>query len=184
MAQALALVLVCLAVFYSYARLQVTNLERQAAEFDRQVKAGLERLKSIAAPAAAGDEKTLDARIAELEGRLRANEQLMAQSAPQAAADYIAPLRALARHRLEGVWLTSISLAGESGELSLTGRALRAELIPKYIDRLGQDPAMRGRRFSTLAIERDAAPPGASAKGAPAAAESVGFRLLASAEGG
>jgi hypothetical protein len=180
MVQALALVLVALMLSYTYARFQVTILSRQANEFDEQVRAGLERVKRIPGAPAAPDDKQLDARIAELEGRLQAAEQFLGQAGmARSSTGYAEPLRALARQRVEGVWLTSITLAGDAGELSLSGRALRAELVPQYIDRLTRDPAMRGRRFATLAIERDAA--SKAAGNAPAAPESVAFRLSSGA---
>lgn len=181
MVQALALVLVALMVLYVYARFQVTTLARQANEFDEQVRAGLERVTKIPGAPAAPDDKQLDARIAELESRLQAAEQLLGQAgSARASAGYAEPLRALARQRVEGVWLTSITLAGDAGELSLSGRALRAELVPQYIARLTRDPAMRGRRFATLAIERDAA--SKSAGNAQATPESVVFRLSSALE--
>jgi Tfp pilus assembly protein PilN len=178
MLQALAVVALALAGFYGYARLQVTALEKQAGEFEQRVKNGLEKVKALpAAGPKPGEEKALDTRIAELESQLKANEALIAQLAPRESARpgssaHLEPLRALARRRLEGVWLTSISLEGDSGELSLAGRALDARLVPQYIERLAQDPAMQGRQFSTLTIEREAQGAGG--------VESVGFKLLAS----
>jgi len=181
MVQALGLLLVLLSAFYVYAHHQVGVLERQSLSFDEQVKAGLERVKALAGATPPADDKALDTRIAELEGRLHANEQLLGQTvSARSEQGYVAPLRALARHRVEGVWLTTITLEGDSGELSLIGRALRPELVPEYIDRLTNDPAMRGRRFATLSIEREPAPKPAA--GAPAASSDVVvFRLMASA---
>lgn len=182
MAQALGLMLIALALFYAYSRYQVLALERQASESQRQVQAGLERVKRIPAPAMATDAKLLEQRIAELEAQVQGNEQLLTQADPShSPREYLAPLQALARNRVEGVWLTEISLAGASGELSLTGKAAQAELVSRYIERLARDPALRGRRFSTLALERDTTPP---AKGTAPAPGTFGFRLLASPEGG
>lgn len=182
MLQALVLVLVGLMTLYVYARFQVATLARQASAFDEQVRAGLERVKQIPGAPSATDEKQVDTRIAELDARLRASEQLLAQPGmSRASTGYVEPLRALARQRVEGVWLTSIALTGDAGELSLNGRALRAELVPQYIDRLTKDPAMRGRRFATLAIERDAAAKPAD-RNATQTPESVSFRLSAGAE--
>lgn len=182
MAQALGLMLVALVLFYAYSRHQVLALERQASESQRQVQAGLERVKRIPGPLPATDAKLLEQRVAELEAQLQANEQLLTQADPsQSPREYLAPLQALARNRLDGVWLTDISLAGASGELSITGKAAQAELVSRYIERLARDPALRGRRFSTLALERDTAPP---AKGTAPAPGTFGFRLLASLEGG
>jgi len=182
MLHALLLVIVGLMTLYVYARFQVATLARQASAFDEQVRAGLERVKQIPGAPSATDEKQLDTRIAELDARLKATEQLLAQPGmSRSSTGYAEPLRALARQRVEGVWLTSIALTGDGGDLSLNGRALRAELVPQYIDGLTRDPAMRGRRFATLAIERDAVGKPAD-RSAPEAREAVTFRLSAGTE--
>jgi hypothetical protein len=184
MAQAVGLMIVALALVYGYARFQVGHLERQVAISDSQLKGALEKIKALpGVNAGAEEEKKLDVQIAELDARAAATEQLIAQSGDGGRArSYIEPLRALARQRLEGVWLTSISLAGDTGELSLSGRALQAALVPQYIEHLRRDEVMSGRRFSTLAIERR---PPAKAGAAPAEGQvggddAVTFRLLAS----
>lgn len=185
MVQALGLVLVALIVSYGYARYQVAALSRQANEFDAQLRAGLERVKLVPAAAVPADEKQLDARIAELEGRLYSAEQLLGQATGgRAGQAYAEALRALARQRMDGVWLTSITLTGDGRELSLVGRALRADLVPPYIDRLSKDPVLQGRQFATLAIERDAASKPPAGNEAPLAPDSVVFRLMASAGAG
>ena len=183
MVLALAFLIVGLAAFYFYASLQVLQLERQARDLSAQVKAGLDRVGKLPPPdAGVADEKILDGRIAELESQLKSAGQTLAQATtPRGKQGYVEPLRAFARQRLEGVWLTSITLGGDSGELSFTGRALRAELVPQYIDRLTRDPGLKGRSFATLAIERET-PPAAKAP-ADSAVPSAGvvFRLMASA---
>ena len=67
---------------------------------------------------------------------------------------YSASLRALARRSMEGVWLTRIEFAEASGELSLSGRATRAELVPAYLERLRGEQALRGQGFSRLEVTR------------------------------
>jgi hypothetical protein len=184
MAQAVGFMIVALALFYGYARFQVGHLERQLAVSDGQLKGALDKIKVLpGANSGSEEEKKLDLQIAELDAKLVAIEQLIAQSGDsERARSYVEPLRALARQRLEGIWLTSISVTGDSGELSLSGRALHAALVPQYIEHLRGDEALGGRRFSTLAIERR--PPAKA--GTPAAVEQLGgddavsFRLLAS----
>lgn len=176
MLQSMAGVLALLAVFYGVAYYQARAAERQANELGRRLAAALEQLKKGGVPASATDEKALDARIAELEAKARMNEQLLARTAQSAERTaYIEPLRALARQRLEGVWLTTIQLEGDAGELSLAGRALHAGLVARYVERLGKDPAMRGRHFSALQID---------SKKAAAASSEVEFRLMATDPGG
>ncbi|MGQ0651584.1 MAG: PilN domain-containing protein [Betaproteobacteria bacterium] len=183
MAQSLLGMAVALGLYYAYSSNQVRTLSRQAQVLDAQVKLNLERLKTLPAPVKLPEEeKALDAKAVELEARAAQNEQLLAQSSPPALnREYIEPLLALARQRVEGVWLTSVSLTGESGELSLSGRALDAARVPQYIERLRQDPALKGRRFATLDI--GAVQPEAEKGSAPSARSSgVTFRLVASPE--
>jgi len=181
MVQALGIVLIALVALYGYARVQVTELAGQARDSDTQVQAGLVRVKQIPAVVPV-DEKQLDARIVELEAKAQVTEQQAgAVAGPRGQQGYAEALRALARQRLDGVWLTSITLAGESGDLSLAGKALRADLVPQYIDRLTKDPAMQGRQFSTLAIERQPALKPATGSETGSVSDTVVFRLMAGA---
>jgi ABC-type thiamine transport system substrate-binding protein len=66
-------------------------------------------------------------------------------------------LRALARASVEGVWLTRIQFTKGKSELSLAGRATRAELVPAYLERLRAEEALRGRDFSRLEVMRTSA---------------------------
>ena len=61
---------------------------------------------------------------------------------------------------MDGVWLTGIQVAEGSGELSLAGRATRAELVPVYLERLRAEEALRGQTFSRLEVTRAAPPSG------------------------
>jgi hypothetical protein len=63
-------------------------------------------------------------------------------------------LRALARVSVEGVWLTRVEFSEGSGELSLAGRAQRADLVPAYLARLRADPSLRKQEFARLDVTR------------------------------
>ena len=58
------------------------------------------------------------------------------------------------------MWLTRIQLAEGSGELSLSGKATRADLVPAYLERLRSEQALGGQTFSRVEVMRAAAPPG------------------------
>ncbi|MBK7951735.1 MAG: PilN domain-containing protein [Deltaproteobacteria bacterium] len=78
----------------------------------------------------------------------------LGQQRPGTASSFSSLLVGLARQDLDGVWLERIELS-ESGEaLSLTGRTLEAEDVPKLLRGLRDEPAFAGRKFGTLAIER------------------------------
>src|SRR5476649_1077188 len=75
---------------------------------------------------------------------------------------YASYFRALAQARVEGVWLTRVSINGADNQISLEGRALHASLLPAYISRLGQQEVFKGKTFASLDIgppDTAAAPP-------------------------
>lgn len=80
-------------------------------------------------------------------------------------------LTALARQRVDGVWLTRIEI-GPGSDFSIEGRTLRADLIPGYIKLLSKEEAFKGKSIGALAMhEREIDPPGArKAQDAQAAA--------------
>ena len=58
----------------------------------------------------------------------------------------------LARQRLNGLWLTRINVSGR--EIALDGVALSEELIPKYLDKLGNESVFAGTEFAHAELER------------------------------
>ncbi len=61
-------------------------------------------------------------------------------------------MEAFARQRIDGLWLTGISMNGAGDQMRISGNALAAELIPQYITRLSNEPALRGRHFTAFQI--------------------------------
>ena len=63
-------------------------------------------------------------------------------------------LTGLARQDVDGLWLTRIELDEAGAHVALEGRALEAEEIPRFLRRLGREPAFEDRRFRQLEILR------------------------------
>jgi hypothetical protein len=61
--------------------------------------------------------------------------------------------RAFARETVDGLWLTGFSIVGAGNEISIEGRALRAELVPGYIGKLRREEMLRGHSFGTLNVQ-------------------------------
>jgi Tfp pilus assembly protein PilN len=160
MLQGLGLIVLVVAVFYYYISAQSALLELRAAESGQQLKNELERLKVYGAGESPAERlKTLVERRKALEETLGA--QTRALDALKAGAfgrseGYSDLLRALARVSVDGVWLTRVSFSADGGELSLAGRALRADLVPAYLERLRADKALRGQDFTLLEVTRTA----------------------------
>lgn len=94
----------------------------------------------------------LEATRERLDNQRRQLQGVMAGVAGQGFAE---PLRLLAEHRAEGVWLTEIELGPGQLDWRLAGRALHPEGLPGYIDRL--EAGVPFARFDdrVVEIERD-----------------------------
>lgn len=73
---------------------------------------------------------------------------------------YSAYFQALARTRVSGLWLTGVEIGGANADIGLRGRALRAELLPGYLNGLAREPALQGKAFEQLEISRPGLAPG------------------------
>lgn len=74
----------------------------------------------------------------------------------QRSAGFAALLQGLAdRHPPQGLWLTRIRLQAGGDALSLQGLTQDQELLPLYLQSLGQSSAFSGRDFARFDLQRD-----------------------------
>jgi len=187
MLDALALLLVGVTLFYGYASIETLNLDRQSVETARQYYQSKTRLSQasaryapkIADPALAAEVNALQAQV----NARKATMQDLGGRVFAGGSGYAEYMRALARQSLAGLWLTGFSIGKGGAEMEISGRALRPELVPSYIQRLTQERALQGRAFDSLSMTQrdgtlpaDASRPGA----APASYVYTEFRLVSS----
>lgn len=67
---------------------------------------------------------------------------------------FIDHVSGLARQRISGLWLTQILIADGGTNISLQGITSKAELLPKYLQRLSAEKAFAGTEFQSLLITR------------------------------
>jgi MSHA biogenesis protein MshI len=65
---------------------------------------------------------------------------------------YAEYFRALARQRVEGLWLTGVNIAGAGREIGVRGRAMDAALVPGFLGRLRNERIMQGKPVGSLQI--------------------------------
>ncbi len=65
---------------------------------------------------------------------------------------YSGIFRALGQQRVNGVWLTAVSVDGNLADVGIEGRTTDPVLVPAYIARLGKEPVLQGKSFGTLKI--------------------------------
>ena len=187
MVDALAVLIVGSAAFYAYASIETLNLDRQSVETARQYNQAKARLAEAAARYApkkfdAGLETEVSSLQLQLKARKAALDSLNVGQLAHGAS-YAEYMQALARQSLAGLWLTGFKVGKSGAEMEIVGRALQPELVPSYIHRLNQEPAMQGRAFDSLSMaQRDGKLPAESARpgGAPVAYVYTEFRLFSS----
>lgn len=67
---------------------------------------------------------------------------------------FIEHVSGLARQRVSGLWLTQIRIAEGGTDISLQGTTSKAELLPKYLQRLSAEKAFAGTEFQSLVMAR------------------------------
>jgi len=156
LAPVLALVLLLALGGYAYLRYQITGLRAELAQVERAVKEEQQKQTEAAQTLAARvQDPALAAEIERMDRQLSALRASLAVLKSGVIGDvdgYSRHMLGFARQALEGLWLTGFSIAGT--EISIEGRALRADLVPMYFKRLAQEPAFAGRDFSALSIGR------------------------------
>ncbi|MHB8813805.1 MAG: hypothetical protein ACYDAE_11115 [Steroidobacteraceae bacterium] len=175
---ALAAVAVCcsFAVIWCFGTWQVDRLQQAVGDLQRQRDAQQTMLNLLGSLSAAGSNPVdLKSRVEELSTQLALRERALALLQEGAAGNtggFSAPLAALARHPMPGLWLRQITLSDLTGSASLAGRVVSPDRLPRYLHVLATEPALAGIRFDSLVIERpdtDQASP-ARARPAPQAA--------------
>lgn len=154
MAQALAVILAGALAFAAFAAYQVRKLEAEVKSGEALAKAEEARLASVKVEFAARRPSTaLAEEVQRRERDLKVRDDIIGLLSGGGLGDSggVSPyLRALARQNLNGLWLTGFELTGK--DMILSGRALRAELVPEYLRRLGREPVMQGRQFAMLSM--------------------------------
>lgn len=178
MAQALGLILAGALLFYAYAWYNAASLEKQSEEAKRLQASSLARLEQMkAASGTRAPSKMLQEEVARMEAELNTRQNVVSLlergelGNKQGFSEYF---RALSRQTTDGVWLTAFQVSG-AGEVAISGRTLKPELVPVFISRLKRENAMAGKTFATL--EMRLPPPVPTAGGAPVQPPYVEFSL-------
>ena len=157
LAQILALALVLGVAGVALLQLQLSRHSATRNLLDSQYRALETRLQTLENRGDIAQLTALDTRIEGLQRRLvdGAVELAEMRGLMLARSTGFAPLLdALARHPLDGLWLTGIRM--QDGELELQGVARSPEAIPNYLALLGDDPTLARWTLATVHVERDA----------------------------
>jgi hypothetical protein len=163
----LAVIGVALAGFWAYGTWKVGRLEREVAEVAREDKLRAANLASASAAfAAQANPAQIESRIQSLSDELDRRARALAALRSGAAGTtegFAARLEALARRRVDGLWLEGLSFGGSGRSMSVAGATIDSRLVPRYLEELQQEPALAGARFDRVEI---AEPPATADKAA------------------
>jgi Tfp pilus assembly protein PilN len=156
MLQGLAIIAIGMVCLFGYALWRGHTLDAQLKQAEQQRNEAAKRMEQLRVqlpqraktPELEAEVETLRK---ELAGRQRIAARLAATDAgnTRGFADY---LEGLARQKPSSLWLTDVDVRHGGQELVLRGSTLQPEQLPRYIQRLGQEPAFAGREFSDLNI--------------------------------
>ena len=164
-----------MSAYYAWDIQKLRGLSARRSQAEAQLKQLREQLVALGQAGRRTKNKALEDRVASAENLLKTRQELFGrlQSGEIGNRDgYAKFLAALARQRVEGVWLTGVEISGPGNDFALDGRAIRADLLPGFIKMLRNEEAFRGKPIGTLALrEREIDPEGErKAQGGPAGA--------------
>lgn len=168
MAQVLGVVLVACILISLLVGWQMRIREKQAADSTAQVtklKSALDNAALHYAPHTA--DAALDGRLEKAQGDVQSLESVQTALNGGGIGDtkgYSIYFRSFSRQIVNGVWLTGINIDGAGQQIDIRGRALQADLVPEYLQRLGRETEMKSKTFATLDMK---APPPPDPKNAP-----------------
>lgn len=166
MAYVLLAVLALLALAYGYARWRYWSLGHelmrlgvQEAAAQRQV-AELEQRHPVRTKS-----QSLELEIQRLEAGRATKSRVLAALAGDGEISgntqgFSRYLEGIARRCPPGLWLTAISISEGGTRLTLTGSALRPELVPRFLQELSAEEVFAGREFKVFQLKRDPGAPG------------------------
>lgn len=143
---------------YGVVRWQLWRTEGHLADIKVQEQAAQERIVELQQTHSTRKySETFARQVAQLKAERAARLPLLtllADHSPDQFSGFSEHLQGLAREDLEGVWLRDIAVAEGGHSLVLEGSALRAELVPRYVQRLSRQASFAGLEFASLVMSR------------------------------
>lgn len=157
MFQAAGVLGLMLILIYAFARQGVTGVDEEIDIVARQEAAAIERLENVRPLiASVTGEQSWSAQLEEATRTLAERQAVLALIQGTTLGDtrgFSRHLRALSRQDVDGIWITHLVLSALGDKTRIDGRAIRAELIPLYVQNLTDEPAFAQQRFHQFQID-------------------------------
>ena len=150
--------LLAMALAYGFAMYQFNSIERELKTVNAQEQAAIVRLENFqpASDTVSGD-KSWSERLEDAKRSLRDQQLVLGMVRDSAWGDTLGfsrYLTSLARQHTDGLWLSYIRLSALGDNTQLEGQALRAELVPAYLQSLAEEEPFATQRFNQFQIDR------------------------------
>ena len=135
--QAAGVLVLMLVLIYAFAQQGVTGIDEELEIVARQEAAAIERLENVRPLiTAVTGEQSWSAQLEEAARTLAERQAVLAMIQGTTLGDtkgFSRHLRALSRQDVDGIWITHLVLSALGDRTRIDGRAVRAELIPLYV---------------------------------------------------
>ena len=154
MVQGLGMIALGVALLAAYAAFELSRLRPEARAITAQLEAARAQFSVVQAQTERRRDPGLEAEVQRMEAQVlamqRVADKLRANEGVAMTDGYSDYMGAFARQIVDGLWLTSFSIDEAGGQISISGAAVRPELIPLYLQRLGREHVLRGKAFDVL----------------------------------
>ena len=149
------LLLLSVSIFLAWQQNQMETELEQLNQEQKIALAGLQELKMNNPPREKDPllTESFKRRQAELAGR----KPLLAyleNFEPEKGSGFSTVLKGFAQYPLKGVWLTNIRLNNTERKILLAGSAFKSDLIPAYVQHLGDKKVLSSQTFASLKVQQ------------------------------
>jgi hypothetical protein len=151
-------VLVAMLLGYGFSSYKAIGIKSELNSVTSQEQAAIVRLENFKPTIdAAGGDQPWEQRLEEARRALRDQQLVLGMVRDSSLGDtqgFSHHLTSLARQDTDGLWLSYIRLSTLGDDTQLEGQALRADLVPAYLESLTLEPPFATQRFTQFQIDR------------------------------
>lgn len=158
MLQAGVFFLVLFTCLYFYQHSKVKPYEKQLANLESNlVELNIQVIKLESSQKGANKSKLLESEISKLSSELKQRERvskILSSKTFGNSSGFSDYLESFARGHVNGTWLTNVRISQGGASLNLQGKTLSSELVPVYIQKLGEEKSLAGASFNMMELAR------------------------------
>lgn len=157
MLKSIAILGIALSLIYTFAQQGVSSVYAELEVVARQEATAIERLQNVRPLIqAVTGELSWSEQLSDASRMLAERQAMLSLIQGESLGDtegFSRHLSALARQDIDGIWITRIVLSALGDKTRIDGRAIRAELVPLYVQNLTEEPAFTEQRFHRFEID-------------------------------